>query len=268
LRRGRDHGWKVCWMSCDPSFRCAMPAVIDCVARPLWVGSQAQWTQTIFKRSFKFQNPLRQNYKHVKALEAVLDVPPETIHSVVVFAGGSTFKTPMPANVTRVGGYTSYIKSFSAPVLDEWHVQLALSRIQTRRLAPTRECLQGQLLAVGFRARGGFPALLSGGHSGRGRDRQPAPTHRAASYEDQPARPGRRCVEVECLGSTARSNHGKAASRRRGGAVTALPLSRGQAVGPLHRGFIGCDVSSAHRRMIACGTGTLSIQCCEVPNTV
>src|SRR5262245_3904717 len=62
---------------------------------------QAQWTQTIFKRSFKFQNPLRQNYKHVKALEATLDVPPKAIRSVVVFVGNSTFKSPMPRNVTR-----------------------------------------------------------------------------------------------------------------------------------------------------------------------
>jgi len=36
---------------------------------------QAMWTQRIFKVSHKFQNPLRQNYKHLKALEATLNVP-------------------------------------------------------------------------------------------------------------------------------------------------------------------------------------------------
>ncbi|MDZ7854092.1 MAG: nuclease-related domain-containing protein [Halomonas sp.] len=30
---------------------------------------QAQWTQKIYRKSFRFQNPLRQNYKHVKSLE-------------------------------------------------------------------------------------------------------------------------------------------------------------------------------------------------------
>jgi restriction system protein len=35
---------------------------------------QAQWTQKLYKRTFKFQNPLRQNYKHLKALEATLGV--------------------------------------------------------------------------------------------------------------------------------------------------------------------------------------------------
>nr|WP_238589650.1 nuclease-related domain-containing protein [Pseudomonas toyotomiensis] len=34
---------------------------------------QAQWTQKLYKRTFKFQNPLRQNYKHLKALEAFLN---------------------------------------------------------------------------------------------------------------------------------------------------------------------------------------------------
>lgn len=100
--------------------------------------NQAQWTQRIFKQSFKFQNPLRQNYKHVKALESALDVPPEAIHSVVVFAGDSTFKTPMPANVTKGGGYVTYIKSFREPVLSEFEVQRVVSQIQSGRLEPSR----------------------------------------------------------------------------------------------------------------------------------
>lgn len=101
--------------------------------------NQAQWTQKIFKKSFKFQNPLRQNYKHVKTLEAALDVPPESIHSVVVFAGESTFKTAMPANVTAGGGYITYIKSFSVPVLSEAQVKQAVSQIESGRLEPNRE---------------------------------------------------------------------------------------------------------------------------------
>lgn len=98
---------------------------------------QARWTQKIYKKSFKFQNPLRQNYKHVKALEAALDLTAEgVIHSVVVFTGESTFKTPMPANVTRGGGYITYIKSFREPVLSEAQVQEVLEQIKAGRLEP------------------------------------------------------------------------------------------------------------------------------------
>jgi len=98
--------------------------------------NQAQWTQQIYKQSFKFQNPLRQNFKHVKALEAALAIPPETIHSVVVFIGGSTFKTEMPANVTYAAGFVRYIKSFREPVFAEAQVADLLRRIETERLAP------------------------------------------------------------------------------------------------------------------------------------
>lgn len=101
--------------------------------------NQAQWTQKTVKRSFKFQNPLRQNYKHVKALELALDVPPEAIHSVVVFMGESTFKSPMPPNVTKGVGYIGHIKSFIQPVLSESQVQQAVSQIQSGRLQPTRD---------------------------------------------------------------------------------------------------------------------------------
>ena len=101
--------------------------------------NQAQWTQTLYKKSFKFQNPLRQNYKHVKALESLLDVPPKVIHSVVVFVGNSTFKSPVPANVTKGRGYIAYIRSFSEPVLSESQVEYVVSKIKTGRLKPTRD---------------------------------------------------------------------------------------------------------------------------------
>lgn len=59
---------------------------------------------------------LRQNYKHLKALEATLGIAPEHLHSVITFVGGSTFKTTMPANVTEGIGFIRYIKSFQQPV--------------------------------------------------------------------------------------------------------------------------------------------------------
>ena len=98
---------------------------------------QAQWTQKIYRNSYKFQNPLRQNYKHVKALEAALSVPAESMHSVVVFVGGSTFKTKMPPNVTYGGNYASYIKSFRQPVLSDSQVREVVDQIASRRLKPS-----------------------------------------------------------------------------------------------------------------------------------
>ena len=48
------------------------------------------------------QNPLRQNYRHVRAVEAALRavVPVGSVRSVVAFVGDAQLKTAMPKNVT------------------------------------------------------------------------------------------------------------------------------------------------------------------------
>ena len=98
---------------------------------------QPMWTQKIFKATHKFQNPLRQNYKHTKALVDLLNIPPEKVHSVVVFVGGSEFKTKMPANVTYTSGFVTYIKSKAAILLTHSEVQAVITAIGTRRMAPS-----------------------------------------------------------------------------------------------------------------------------------
>jgi len=100
--------------------------------------NQAQWTQQIFKVKNKFQNPLRQNYKHVKTLESALAIPPETIKSVIAFMGEGKFKTDMPSNVTHGIGYIRYIKSFNVPILSQEQVQSVVTQIQSVRLEPSR----------------------------------------------------------------------------------------------------------------------------------
>ena len=79
--------------------------------------NQKTWTQKIYRHSSKFQNPLHQNYKHVKTLESLLGLNEKQVHSVIVFVGNSKFKTEMPENVTYGGGYAKYIKSKTTPVL-------------------------------------------------------------------------------------------------------------------------------------------------------
>lgn len=99
--------------------------------------SQKTWTQKIYKHSSKFQNPLHQNYKHVKTLESLLGLNEQQVHSVIVFVGDSTFKTEMPENVTYGGGYARYIKSKTTPVLNEAEVMDIVGRIEQGRLAPS-----------------------------------------------------------------------------------------------------------------------------------
>lgn len=98
-----------------------------------WIfGSERQkiWTQKIYKKSYPFQNPLHQNYKHQKVLQEILGdlIAPELIHSVVVFMPDCEFKTQMPTNVFRGAGWTDYVRNFKDPVISP----LKLTRIQRR----------------------------------------------------------------------------------------------------------------------------------------
>lgn len=105
----------------------------------IWIfdSEQAQRTQYFAKRTFKFQNPLRQNYKHLKALEAALGVSPKHLHSVITFVGGSTLKTEVPANVPHGIDFIRYMKSLQYLVFSEDDVDAMLQVLQTGRRAPT-----------------------------------------------------------------------------------------------------------------------------------
>jgi len=96
----------------------------------------AQWTQSFPGGKFKFQNPLRQNYKHTKCLSDFLGVEHDKLHSVVMFWGESTFKSPMPENVLDKG-YSSYIKSKTEVFFSNDEIEQIVEAIQTGRLPRT-----------------------------------------------------------------------------------------------------------------------------------
>lgn len=96
--------------------------------------NQKTWSQKIYKHTNKFQNPLHQNYKHIKTLEALLAIPASAFHSLVVFVGDSTFKTDMPDNVTYAGGYIRHIKSRREVLLSQTDVEAVIALIEQLRL--------------------------------------------------------------------------------------------------------------------------------------
>lgn len=91
---------------------------------------QKMWTQKIFKNSYKFQNPIHQNYKHIKVLEQVLEdvVDLNLIHSAIVFMPDCEFKTQMPPNVFKGAAWVDYVKNYSEVVIPP----MKLKRIQRR----------------------------------------------------------------------------------------------------------------------------------------
>jgi len=95
------------------------------------------WTQKFPRRSSAFQNPLRQNHKHVRTLAELAAIDDAALFSLVVFVGSSTFKTPMPPNVTHLPGCLAYIRARQAILLDAAEVARILGRIDGGRLEPS-----------------------------------------------------------------------------------------------------------------------------------
>lgn len=105
---------------------------------------QAKWTQVHYGRKTRFQNPMRQNYQHVKVVQEVLGVELSALYNVVAFVGSAEPRTPMPANVVwgvkslkdRIGFIRENL--FSQAQVDEFKTALenaAKSRTQETRRA-------------------------------------------------------------------------------------------------------------------------------------
>jgi len=101
---------------------------------------QANWTQVLFTRKFRFQNPIFQNLRHVRAVQELLDfISPDVIQSVVVFTGEAEFKTEVPHGVFGLLGFVEHIREQTVEVMSLNRVQFCVGRLETARLAITGE---------------------------------------------------------------------------------------------------------------------------------
>lgn len=99
-----------------------------------------RWTQIIYRNKYSFQNPLFQNYKHLKSVQNILGfVDPQQIHSIVVFSADSTFKTAKIDNVCGIEDLISTIEKYADDVLTLNQVQFCVGRLEFMRLEITKK---------------------------------------------------------------------------------------------------------------------------------
>jgi hypothetical protein len=109
---------------------------------------QAQWTQTLgWGRKYRFQNPIRQNHLHIKALAQHLNLPESKFHSVIFFVGETTFKTELPDYVINTS-LSNYITSHQTLLLKpeevaQANVAIAALVARTDKKVAKREHLAG-----------------------------------------------------------------------------------------------------------------------------
>jgi restriction system protein len=113
--------------------------------------NEKRWTQSLRRgysllsrlnqHTFQFQNPLRQNDKHVEAVQNFLGVKLSSVFNVVVFVGDSTFMRDMPANVMELDGLLPYIQSRNQAIFTNETVTWFSERLQNyiNLASPTEE---------------------------------------------------------------------------------------------------------------------------------
>ena len=101
------------------------------------------WTQAIYRKKSRFQNPIRQNYRHICALADNLGIDKSYFIGVIAFTGDCTFKMDMPDGVVYSRNAADYIRSHTTPrikveqldelasVIVEWQGTLSESQIDS-----------------------------------------------------------------------------------------------------------------------------------------
>ena len=94
---------------------------------------QKTWTHVFHQKKFRFQNPVHQNYNHVKAVQSATGLGKGLVHSLVVFVGRGEFKTRMPPEVTDIGGLERYFLGKSDIAFSEEEIKTIVDRIENQR---------------------------------------------------------------------------------------------------------------------------------------
>lgn len=97
------------------------------------------WTQVFYRAKFRFQNPIRQNHRHVRAVQELLDfLPANVVRSVIVFTGNAEFKTTIPDGVFTLEEFLAYLEGHAVEVMSINRVQFCVGRLETARLSITK----------------------------------------------------------------------------------------------------------------------------------
>jgi hypothetical protein len=107
-----------------------------------------QWTQVIYRKKSRFQNPNRQNYGHVKALQALFALPPDAFFPLVVFTGDAEFKTDLGPAVLKLPDLIAHLSAERPVLFDERKMAYVVGRIEMTRLRRSVETDEYHLNSV------------------------------------------------------------------------------------------------------------------------
>jgi len=117
-----------------------------------------RWVQVLGKTKNQFQNPIRQNYLHIRAIADNLGIPDEYIHGLVAFSDYAEFKTLMPEGVVFFGQIPAAIKAFETEVFRQDQVKEIVKVIREWDASVTLEQRRNHVKNIMERIKQGMPA--------------------------------------------------------------------------------------------------------------
>ena len=114
---------------------------------------EAQWSQVIYRKKSRFQNPIRQNYGHVKALQTLLSLSPDAFVPLVVFTGGAEFKSDLGPTVLKLPELIAHLFADRPSLFDQEEMARLVGRIEMARMRRSLETNEYHLNSVRRRIR-------------------------------------------------------------------------------------------------------------------
>lgn len=93
----------------------------------------AHWALTHARKIQKFPNPLTENELRCQAVQKLLQLPPEQVHSVVLFMGRCALLSHVPANVTQPGTLVAFVRRHLREVFTPEQMQGFIDRLSRLR---------------------------------------------------------------------------------------------------------------------------------------
>ena len=111
----------------------------------IYGGEDAEtWTKNMWGNKYSLRNPLKQNYGHVKSLQAILNIPKEMFIPIVVFSNRAKLRVQTQETVINLWRLRSEIKKHNTPIIPseqliDYRSSIELAAIDDKEIAKSHK---------------------------------------------------------------------------------------------------------------------------------
>lgn len=101
----------------------------------IYGGDNAEtWTKNMWGNKYSFRNPLKQNYGHVKSLQAIIDVSQNVFVPIVVFSNRANISVNTNEWVINLCHLRKVIKKYQTPIFSQDQITDLCTKINAAKI--------------------------------------------------------------------------------------------------------------------------------------